>query len=283
MTIIIIAALFAIISCETGRDDEVAPGDDDSNGDDDNDDNDNNDDDGFEDDDDDDDNNDDTDSDTECNTVMMAVIRDFSMNHADFEAFEGESETPGLVKSTLGSDQKPVFQSTGDTGPWGPQLTGATEFSQWYNDVGGTNHRFEYAIPLEETPPDSGIFVYESAAFYPLSNDDGFGDEGQIDENNVSHNYHFTTEVHLEFIFEGGEIFTFRGDDDLWLFINNQLALDIGGLHIPVEKTVNLDTLGLTEGETYPMDIFHAERHTTWSNFKITTTIECLDPIIIVK
>ena len=31
----------------------------------------------------------------------------------------------------------------------------------------------------------------------------------------------------------------------------------------------------LTPGQTYPMDIFHAERHTNESNFRIVTTIEC--------
>ncbi len=36
-----------------------------------------------------------------------------------------------------------------------------------------------------------------------------------------------------------------------------------------------MDSLGLTLGETYPMDIFHAERHTNESNFRIETTIQC--------
>jgi fibro-slime domain-containing protein len=37
--------------------------------------------------------------------------------------------------------------------------------------------------------------------------------------------------------------------------------------------------LGITVGQTYPMDIFHAERHTSESNFRIQTTIECFTPI----
>ena len=38
-------------------------------------------------------------------------------------------------------------------------------------------------------------------------------------------------------------------------------------------------TLGITPGGTYPLDVFHAERHTDESNFRIETTIECFTPL----
>ena len=34
-------------------------------------------------------------------------------------------------------------------------------------------------------------------------------------------------------------------------------------------------TFGIQLGKTYPMDIFHAERHTSQSNFRINTNIQC--------
>ena len=37
--------------------------------------------------------------------------------------------------------------------------------------------------------------------------------------------------------------------------------------------SIDLDTLGLQIGQTYPLDVFHAERHTVESNFRIDTTI----------
>jgi fibro-slime domain-containing protein len=99
------------------------------------------------------------------------------------------------------------------------------------------------------------------------------------------HNFFFTTEIHTKFEYKGGEVFTFIGDDDLWLFINDKLAIDLGGLHPAKTGTVNLDAkaaeLGITKGQTYHMDIFHAERHTTDSNFRIETTIGCLIPVIL--
>ena len=58
-------------------------------------------------------------------------------------------------------------------------------------------------------------------------------------------------------------------------FVDGRLALDLGGLHPAIEGSAVMDSLGLTVGVTYPMDIFHAERHTDESNFRIVTTIEC--------
>ena len=64
-----------------------------------------------------------------------------------------------------------------------------------------------------------------------------------------------------------------KNDDDLWMFVDGKLAMDLGGLHIAVDGEVNLDDLGLEPNKTYTMDIFHAERHTFDSNFRITTSI----------
>ncbi|GMU63116.1 MAG: hypothetical protein AMXMBFR34_48790 [Myxococcaceae bacterium] len=65
----------------------------------------------------------------------------------------------------------------------------------------------------------------------------------------------------------------------MWVFVNRKLALDLGGVHGAESGTVDFDalapSLGLTVGQTYPFDVFHAERHTTESNFRIETSIEC--------
>jgi fibro-slime domain-containing protein len=64
--------------------------------------------------------------------------------------------------------------------------------------------------------------------------------------------------------------------------VNGKLAIDLGGLHRPKSATIDFDAraaeLGLSVGKTYAMDIFHAERHTVESNFRIETSIECFTP-----
>ena len=120
------------------------------------------------------------------------------------------------------------------------------------------------------------MYTYDNSAFFPIDGQ-GFGDEGN------PHNYHFTYEIHAQFTYEGGEVFTFTGDDDLFTFINGKLAIDLGGVHGPQNQTIDLDqqatSLGIAVGETYPLDFFFAERHTTQSDFRIDTSIGCFTAV----
>jgi len=200
--------------------------------------------------------------------TLTGTIRDFHTtapnNNPDFE--DGISGlVPGIVQSTLGGDGNPVYY-TGDTGPFIGATHGKTYFDQWYNDTPLYNQSMLSAITLTETSPGSGIYRFQDNTFYPI---DGllFGNEGR------GHNYHFTYEIHTTFTYQPGQVFNFTGDDDVWVFINDQLAMDLGGVHAAVSGSINLDGLGLTSGYVYPFDFFFAERHTTESNMVIETSI----------
>jgi fibro-slime domain-containing protein len=151
-------------------------------------------------------------------------------------------------------------------------ISDTTTFANWYNTVEGTNMELKGYIELT-----NGGF--ESAAFFPLDNAGFMNTPGQ------THNYHFTTEAHVTFTYVpgGAQTFSFAGDDDLWIFVNGKLAMDLGGVHEPMQGTINFDTkaaeLGIAAGGKFPMDIFHAERQTSESNFKVQTNIECFVPI----
>jgi fibro-slime domain-containing protein len=203
--------------------------------------------------------------------TLTATIRDFSTDHPDFETYESDFETLGLVQTMLGPDQKPQYVGTGPNS----QMSGKEYFDQWYTDVMNVNIPFEREIVMTEVSP--GTCSYSNNRFFPIDGV-GFGDEGLRDADGNLHNFLFTTEIHTTFVYRPGQTFTFIGDDDLWMFVDHKLALDIGGLHPAVEKSVDLDTLGLIEDATYDMDIFHAERHTFDSNFRIDSNIDFNPP-----
>ncbi|NLD95331.1 MAG: fibro-slime domain-containing protein [Fibrobacter sp.] len=86
-------------------------------------------------------------------------------------------------------------------------------------------------------------------------------------------NFGFTMEMHRNFTYKKGQIFEFKGDDDVFVFINNKAVVNMGGIYGDGIAKVNLDTLGLTEGKEYPFDFFYCERAITGSNILVTTNM----------
>jgi fibro-slime domain-containing protein len=198
-----------------------------------------------------------------CGSNLEGRIRDFSVDHPDFEYELGDDR--GIVEDVLGADGKPVY-AHGDQGT--ATTTNADNFNQWYNDVTDVNRAMALSLPFQSI--GGGVFSYENSEFFPI---DGqlLGDEGN------QHNYHFTFELHTTFVYNGGETFRFRGDDDVFAYINGHLVIDLGGVHTAEDASVDLDVradeLGITIGGEYHLDFFFAERHTSQSNFRIDTSI----------
>lgn len=230
----------------------------------------------------------------DCDNVLEVTYRDFKESHVDFEgAFAGDEVRLGLVEPELGPDGKPVFRSsigcpwaaddpTQCNPDWLPEekaIDSRESFDQWYRTSDGVNIEFNKTLILTERPVGSGLFVFESDEFFPLSADEGFGATPQ---NGQGRNYLFTTEIHLVFTYVKGQTFRFRGDDDLWIFVNNKLALDLGSMHNPAEGVIDFDAsadrLGISPNGSYRMDVFHAERHTHVSSFRVETNIGCFRP-----
>jgi fibro-slime domain-containing protein len=94
----------------------------------------------------------------------------------------------------------------------------------------------------------------------------------------VKQNFGFTMEIHRSFDYKKGQVFEFKGDDDVWVFINDHCVINLAGVHGASYGKVNLDTLGLSEGKNYMFDFFYTERNVTESNILITTNMLLFTP-----
>lgn len=243
----------------------------------------------------------------DCFYKLAATVRDFNSRHPNFEFDSkiGDKEanncnaggaTLGMVQTTLGADKKPV--STG------PGKCNNSEFNTWFNDFTSPSNQdlsnASTCIDLQMDKAANGQWEIDSRystymGFWPIDtffvNNEVQLYEGEFYRDSPfifirkgenipgqnypigEHNFHFCMETHAEFVYRKGQKFSFTGDDDVWAFINKQLVVDLGGIHAALDAEVDLDTLGLTEGELYDFDFFMCDRNTTGSNMKIKTSI----------
>lgn len=234
---------------------------------------------------------------TQCaglGSQLKGLLRDFTpQSNPDFEPQLGPKgasavarDDRGLVKATI----DPVTMKPEYAGPMTGTATtyGPTSFQSWFRDTPGVNMSLEYT--LEFVGPDAnGIYTFEASPFLPI--DDGVNcpttpQTPCLMGNTVipttppteyPANYSLTFELHTNFVYKPGMRFKFSGDDDVFVYIDNALVIDLGGIHKAQAAEVALDTLGLVANQTYRLDFFWAERHMSQSNFRIDTSLEFID------
>ncbi len=139
-------------------------------------------------------------------------------------------------------------------------------------DTAFKNAKIYDSLPLVRTMVNGTYsYLYErtyqnNKDFFPIDNR-GFGNEGR------PHNFSFCMEMHSTFEFKPGLTFDFEGDDDIWIFINGKLEMDLGGHHVQTGGSINMDALNLVYGKNYPFELFYCEMMCCGSDIKITTNL----------
>lgn len=133
----------------------------------------------------------------------------------------------------------------------------------------------------------------KNLGFYPLEGL-GYEQDGLLKNTSFTDSKHrnggFTLRGESQFVYnEGANLyFTFTGDDDVYMYINGVLALDLGGAHGRNTKTVKLDSLNkdtykLKDGEVATFTFFYMERCSDASTFGIETNMELVQRDIAVE
>jgi fibro-slime domain-containing protein len=225
----------------------------------------------------------------DCNTrKVSAICRDWKLNDTSFfnnpMGMAGQTGHKGMVQPVLTTpDYKPKLTTDPSV-----NVTNAKQLGTWFNTITfPSGQKNDTCVDLVLTKSYDGKWTFDSdklGGFFPIDNFSNPNNIKYLDNLETAkgkmHNFHFTMEMHMQFVYNEGQNlnFAFCGDDDVWIFINNRLAIDLGGLNNRAKDTLWLDKkktqLQIADGQVYNMDIFFAERNPVGSNLLVQTNMD---------
>ena len=193
---------------------------------------------------------------------LVLLCRDFSRFHPDMALLPGGVEK-GMVDTLLNATTRKPSWNRKKSGTF----NGKRSFDTWFRN--GPWNVAKKVLKLEGKPgSQEKEFIYGGDSFFP------FDTERNRDEG--THNFYFSCEHHGAFVFEekSNQRITFKADDDLWVFINDKLSVDVGGIHDTETRVLDLNELGLANGQLHTIDLFFAQRRPVKSSLELKSNFD---------
>jgi fibro-slime domain-containing protein len=143
--------------------------------------------------------------------------------------------------------ESPCVPMLDTPGAWGLDESGEVEqFGQWFRHVIGVNQPDIMPVPFNVYGDDGFGFADSGAQFMPL----GPGD----------HSFTFQMDLMIRYRACAGASLAIESNGDVWIYVDNKLAIDHQQRRDITAQTADLDRFGLQDGEMYSLRIFYASR-----------------------
>ena len=205
--------------------------------------------------------------------------------HSDAQIYPATQGTPHILKG-LSKDYKNVEFYANDPGVFTDASVvraGKTNIDNYKLQLKQTGDTFELINVLNEKNEktlENDLSEGNSSNFYPLNKsasnttDYGWNNDGK------GNNYYFGMRYDVEFTvgdYTGDLNYTFSGDDDLWVLLDGNVILDLGGIHNAITKTVDvkaaMQKLNLDVNKSHRLTVLYMERGGNVSNCYMRFTL----------
>ena len=256
----------------------------------------------------------------------------------------GNGAQVGIVNDRLGPDNYPVLAGSGEsldylfggvsnqyvTGYYGLNHLFTKDENEYYHYDSDTNYAYydssngnrDFKVYSKTFPEEGADDQYFAVGFFPFNDYDeyyncihGINFNWDSDTSRQGHyNHHFGMEMKAEFTYlpggqyNGNDIsYHFSGDDDMWVFVDGILVMDIGGIHNPVAGDINFRTGEVTvhgssqenfknkykritgkdwddsDYSTHDFRVFYMERGGMYSNLEVEFNLPTFKTIAVEK